>query len=103
LVSKLRENKLLYSSHLPLGVPNGLVIHHASGTPRGPFLYSVLGQDKENHAKMNGIERWRQKRAQVARPGKWPCFHPIDFLTTNFTSFCPSQNFEAVFFDLVLF
>jgi hypothetical protein len=27
----LRENKLLYSSHLPLGVPNGLVIHHASG------------------------------------------------------------------------
>jgi hypothetical protein len=30
LVSKLRENKLLYSSHLPLGVPNGLVIHHAS-------------------------------------------------------------------------
>jgi hypothetical protein len=26
----LRENELLYSSHLPLGVPNGLVIHHAS-------------------------------------------------------------------------
>jgi hypothetical protein len=27
----LRENLLLYSSHLPLGVPNGLVIYHASG------------------------------------------------------------------------
>jgi hypothetical protein len=24
-------NLLLYSSHLPLGVPNGLVIHHAQG------------------------------------------------------------------------
>jgi hypothetical protein len=26
----LRENLLLYSSHLPLGVPNGLVIYQAS-------------------------------------------------------------------------
>jgi hypothetical protein len=31
LVSKLRENLLLHSSYLPLGVPNGLVIHHAQG------------------------------------------------------------------------
>jgi hypothetical protein len=31
----LTEGKtlLLYSSHLPLGVPNGLVIYHASSTP----------------------------------------------------------------------
>jgi hypothetical protein len=28
---KLRENLLLHSSYLPLGVPNGLVIHHAQG------------------------------------------------------------------------
>jgi hypothetical protein len=35
----LTEGKtlLLYSSHLPLGVPNGLVIYHASVGERGPI------------------------------------------------------------------
>jgi hypothetical protein len=32
---------LLYSSHLPLGVPNGLVIHHASSTA-SPSTQAVI-------------------------------------------------------------
>jgi hypothetical protein len=44
LVSKLRENELLYSSHLPLGVPNGLVIHHASSS----FSGAVAGEEEED-------------------------------------------------------
>jgi hypothetical protein len=33
------ENQLLYSSYLPLGVPNGLVIHHTQGL--------LLGDEEE--------------------------------------------------------
>jgi hypothetical protein len=44
LVSKLRENELLYSSHLPLGLPNGLVIHHASSS----FSGAVAGEEVED-------------------------------------------------------
>jgi hypothetical protein len=33
----MRENKLLYSSYLPLGVPNELVIHHA----QGPLIFHI--------------------------------------------------------------
>ncbi len=40
----LRENELLYSSYLPLGVPNGLVIHHASSSVSG----AVAGDLKKN-------------------------------------------------------
>jgi hypothetical protein len=32
---------LLYSSHLPLGVPNGLVIHHASSL----FSGAIAGEE----------------------------------------------------------
>jgi hypothetical protein len=35
---------LLYSSHLPLGVPNGLVIYHASSK----FSGAVAGEEVED-------------------------------------------------------
>jgi hypothetical protein len=37
---KLRENSLLNSSYLPLGVPHGLVIHHAQGLSAATFIWS---------------------------------------------------------------
>jgi hypothetical protein len=45
LVPELRENLLLYSSHLPLGVPNGLVIHHT--TSNSFFLAPLPGIEEE--------------------------------------------------------
>jgi hypothetical protein len=47
----LRENELLYSSHLPLGVPNGLVIHHASSS----FSGAVAGDLKKKKAPTSTI------------------------------------------------
>jgi hypothetical protein len=46
----LRENQLLYSSHLPLGVPNGLVIHHEQG-PSAVFSGAVAGEEVEDFCK----------------------------------------------------
>jgi hypothetical protein len=51
---------LLYSSHLPLGVPNGLVIHHASECEEGEaaFVEVVFFSEefKEIHAATDPAE-----------------------------------------------
>jgi hypothetical protein len=62
--------------------------HHALGTPRGTFLWSILGEDKENHVKTDGIGRSRRKRAQVAWPGYWAA--PLVLFPRRLTSCCPT-------------
>jgi hypothetical protein len=47
----LRENELLYSSHLPLGVANGLVIHHASLKSSGCIRLKVFTLKRRNYSR----------------------------------------------------
>jgi hypothetical protein len=57
---KLRENSLLYSSYLPLGVPNRLVIHHAQGqsTPTSTTRQQPLSWHHQPVARSRGWTWW---------------------------------------------
>jgi hypothetical protein len=59
----LRENELLYSSHLPLGVPNGLVIHHAlknySLLIIGDSKVDGVGGEVDGDGRDGDGDRWR--------------------------------------------
>jgi hypothetical protein len=57
----LRENQLLYSSHLPLGVPNGPVINHAQG-PLAVFLAPLPGIEEEEEAPSSTRHHWGGSR-----------------------------------------
>jgi hypothetical protein len=48
---------LLYSSHLPLGVPNGLVIYHASSSDVLWWLCSEELDGEEDKKEINRIEK----------------------------------------------
>jgi hypothetical protein len=72
---------LLYSSHLPLGVPNGLVIYQASST----FSGAVAGECKNNLPRQLGAIKqqqdifWRRCRGGRRRllRGEFLHAHPL--------------------------